>query len=59
MSKLLQDPKVAALVEKEVTKAIKEERKRTVNIMKVLAGEVKDATVAVKNPAPFDTDEAA
>ena len=59
MSKLLEDPKVAALVNKEVTKAVAAERKRTTDIMKALAGELKEATVAVKNPVPFDTSDAA
>lgn len=59
MSKLLEDPKIAALVDKEVTKAVKAERQRTAAIMKTLAGELKDATAAVKNPAPFDTSDAA
>lgn len=59
MSKLLEDPKIAALVDKEVTKAVKAERKRTADIMKTLAGELKEATTAVKNPTPFDTSDAA
>jgi hypothetical protein len=59
MSKLLEDPKVATLVEKEVAKAVKAERARTAAIMKTLAGELKEATTAVKNPASFDTSDAA
>lgn len=59
MSKLLEDPKIATLVDKEVTKAVKAERKRTADIMKTLAGELKEAITAVKNPAPLDTSDAA
>lgn len=51
MAKLIDDPKVAALVEKEVTKAIKEERKRVAVIIKGLAGAVKDSAEEVKNPS--------
>lgn len=43
MSKLLEDPKVAALVDKEVTKAIKAERKRCTEA-------AKDAIAEIKNP---------
>lgn len=59
MSKLLEDPKVQALVDKEVARAIKAERKRVADIVKSLAGEVKDATSEIKNPTPFEVDEAA
>lgn len=34
MSKLLEDPKVAALVEKEVAKAVKAETKRCLEVVK-------------------------
>lgn len=50
MSKLLEDPKVAALVEKEVAKAVKAERARVTAIMKTLGAELKDATAAVTKP---------
>lgn len=43
MSKLLEDPKVAALVEKSVATAIKAERKRVAEIMKATAAEIKAA----------------
>jgi DNA/RNA-binding domain of Phe-tRNA-synthetase-like protein len=36
MSKLLQDEKVAALVDKEVTKAVKAETKRVLGLIKTL-----------------------
>lgn len=42
MSKLLEDPKVAALVEKKVAEATKEERKRVLAILKVASDEVKN-----------------
>ncbi len=41
MSKLLEDPKVAALVEKEVAKAIKAERKRVLDELKAVTAEIK------------------
>lgn len=34
MSKLLEDPKIAALVEKESAKAVKAERARALNVVK-------------------------
>lgn len=37
MSKLIEDPKVAALVEKEVGKAVKAERKRALDAVKAVA----------------------
>lgn len=53
-AKLLADPKIAALVEKEVAKAIKAERKRCLDAVKASA---KSLTDEVKDPAPFDTDD--
>lgn len=50
MSKLLEDPKVKALVDREVSKAVKEERRRTLGILK-------EATAAVKSPVSADADE--
>lgn len=41
MSKLLEDPKIAALVEKEVAKATKVERTRVLNIIKDAGAENK------------------
>jgi len=59
MSKLLEDPKVAALVEKEVTKAVKAERKRCLDEAKAftkhLAEAGKSLVGELKDPAPFDT----
>lgn len=51
MSKLLQDPKIKMYVEREVAKAVKEERKRCLGVMKALTSELKDATSAVRYPA--------
>ena len=38
-------------VEREVAKAVKEERKRCLGVMKALTSELKDATSAVRYPA--------
>lgn len=43
MSKLLQDEKVSALVAKEVAKAVKSERKRIIDEIKVASAEIKDS----------------
>lgn len=49
MSKLLEDPKVAALVEKEVAKAVKAETKRCLEVVKAVElPEDKAAAKAVK-----------
>lgn len=42
MSKLLEDEKVAALVEKEVAKGVKAETKRVLELVKNTATEVKE-----------------
>lgn len=39
--KLLEDPKVAALVRKEVEKAVKAERKRAIDVLKEAAAQLK------------------
>ena len=43
MSKLLEDPKIAALVEKSVAAAVKAERKRVLDIVKVQKGNAAEA----------------
>jgi DNA-binding FrmR family transcriptional regulator len=42
MSKLLDDPKVAALVEKQVAAAVKAEKKRTAEVVKTHLAEAKN-----------------
>ena len=53
MSKLLEDPKIAVLVEKEATKAVKAERVRALNVVKgeVEANKTNEDKVAKKSVA--------
>lgn len=69
MSKLLQDPKIEALVEKEVAKAVKAERKRCLDVVKeqvainkeredksvkrVVSDVLKSTTAEIKDPSPI------
>ena len=69
MAKLIEDPKVAALVEREATKAEKAERRRVLAVVKeavaenreeedkevkkVVAAILKDLASEVRNPSPF------
>jgi hypothetical protein len=53
MSKPMTEEQVNKLVEREVAKAVKAERKRCVEIMKTLAGELKGAIAAVRAPSPL------
>lgn len=50
MNKLIEDPKVQVLIEREVAKAVKAERKRAVEFVKDLADELKGVLASIKNP---------
>ena len=60
MSKLLNDPKIAALIDREVTKAVKAERKRCLEEVKAFGKHLTDAAKSlageIKDPTLFDTD---
>lgn len=56
MSKLLADPAIANLVDREVTKAIRAERRRVIEELKQLNTTLREVTTEIRNPTEIAED---